>query len=504
MKGKEEVDVQTKVASLFTPMILRAGVYPAAIFMCAVSLLAAEGHPKWQTIEVGNVGNVTVRLKVLSPATLADAEWMMLEFFNSGRPVRVKSAHYRIESERYGLADSKPVRSGSLASGNDYDLFPDAWKTTPVGEVLIPRYCYRVVEQLSRYSSALLALAPPDGLLVKASIFLDLELENGSRLQLPDAGVPFQFEWRYPDEEGFARMRKRLVELLKKPESEAHKCHGYILETLLGISAVSKDIPFEELLTAIDRRSGGFDGRECLVKHLDTVGSRRREVVDYYLVRLQKLDIRVCDDLARVPAFWDESFIEPLVTMHEQEKKAPPFRALHVLSMHSDDWKDRQDIPKRLSAVLLNRFGHILKLKPEDFAAARKDELSLAAWAGFADDLGRTRDTGVLPLLRPFLDCRTQVLDPKTCFSALPGEMPPAFRACDCALDAILLLLDGNVNKAYSAAGFREKIAAARVKNRASTGGRDFGTWFGVSVEQIAEWRDEMILTLKKRFDDIK
>ena len=142
----------------------RVAAVVAACLLLAASLPAEEQQRAWRTVPVGKVGGIEVRLRLLSPATLADEEWIALEFENRGqKPVRVVNARYRMESRRHGLATGKPLTSGGLASGNAYDLFSEAWETTPVTIVLL-RGTHRVVEHPSRYSSTLLGLPPKAGL----------------------------------------------------------------------------------------------------------------------------------------------------------------------------------------------------------------------------------------------------------------------------------------------------------------------------------------------------
>ncbi len=451
----------------------------------AIEGMASE-KKEWQTVRAGKVGNIEVQLKCLPKACLSDESWISLHFVNSGKKsVRVTNASYRIERVTHTLDRKSPISSGGLASGNTYDLFHEAWETTPVSGILISPGVHNVVEHPSRYSSTLLGLPPKEGWFVKARLHLSLQMEDHEDLETPEEGVPFEFEWRYPNDKGFERMQARLMELLRNPQEKSHHCHAYILGTLLEIPEISDSISLKTLQSALNKRSGGFDGRREVAKRILRKGCDREELVRFYRSRLQGMDYRVCDDL-RVNSigFWDTSFIEPLVVMHEKNRKSPPFVSLRVLFQHSDDWKDDEEVTRRLSAVLLRRFGTILKRTPEDLKKKSAGEY----WAMYVPDLAMTRDKDVLPLLTPFLDHKTQVRDPSLARSGWPGEIPRSHRACDVALDAILTILDGNVERAYKEMG----IPPAS-DDKPNTLLRK------ITVEEATAWRDKMIVMVKKR-----
>lgn len=451
-----------------------------AVLLCTIPLRAADTRPAWQVLEVGTVGGISVRIEVLSPATLADEDWLAIEFRNStDNPIQVRHAHYRIECKEFGLVDGQLISSHALASGNVYDLFPKAWETTPVADILIPTGTYRVVQHPSRYSTTLLGLPSRDGVLVKATFHLSLELKDGARLHLPASGVPFEFQWLFPCENGFARMRGRLSELLATPEPKSHQVHGYILGTLLKIPAVSESIPLQSLLSAMNKRTGHFDGRENLVGHLIANYPQSDVVRRYYLDRLTKHDLAACSDLRRAPSLWDRSFVEPLISVYEKNTKSPPFTALAVLAKHHEDWAGRQDVARRLSSVLLRRFGMVLRKKPQELMKNPGDVPDLKTWASFAMQLANTHDREAVALLRPFLDCRVQVLDPKMLSNIFLGVRQPPYRACDVALHGILTVLDGDVEDAYKAAEFPQPSL--------------------ITHDELTARRDEMIALLKKR-----
>ncbi len=459
---------------------------------------AAETNKNWEDIPVGTIDNLEIRLLYRSMASLADEEWMQLEFKNKGNEsIQITNANYRIDSIRFSPDGKTQLSSGGLASGNTYDLFPYAWETTPVSDIVIlPGSTYTVTEHLSRYSSALLGLPLKEGLVVKALFFIDIELAKKKRLSLSSKGIPFTFMWQYPDANDFIYLKQRLMSLLQQPESKAHHCHSYVLGTLLKIPEISNDLSIEEISAAIDLRHGGFDGREDLIEYLETRNFERKKIIDSYHLRLNRMDTRVCDDLLHSQKIWDATFIEPLIIMHEQDTKSPPFKALAVLARHSEDWNDNSTITHRLSAVLLERRGMFLKLTPDELIAIKR----LEHWAMDVRDLSLTRDRDILTLLTPFLDWNTQIYDHRWSVPNIPGSLPASYRMCDIALDAILTILDGEVKKGYQIMGIPLSVAV----ERKMPNGKIFQIETSPTIEQMTIWRDSIIPKVKERLATLK
>lgn len=114
-----------------------------------------------------------------------------------------------------------------------------------------------------------------------------------------------------------------------------------------------------------------------------------------------------------------------------------------------------------------------------------RSELS-QTWSFGARAMGLTGDVAMIALLRPFLDNAARVIPKDSPGRAIPpdGSILEPMRACDCALDAILTLLDGDATIAYP--------PRARWRWSASLDRHD---------EALLEIRDEMIRGLKRRLD---
>ena len=209
------------------------------------------------------------------------------------------------------------------------------------------------------------------------------------------------------------------------------------------------------------------------------------EIRNHYLSLLEHKDSRASEDLLRAPWLWDRKFIMPLVAMHELSH-GPPFRELMVLYAHSSDWVNNRELPRRLSAPLLEHFGMFLKRTPDQLIETKQ----LDYWAMYARDLGQTRDRDALPFLIPFLNCKEAFRDPQAALSSSLGMLPPSYRACDAALNAILMILDGNTaDDTLQAAG-------------GPTAAPDGAMWITgrtPNLEEMTALRDKMILTLKAR-----
>ncbi len=452
--------------------------------------------PAWQSVDLGRLGDLIFRVRVLTPASLRDEEWLSLEFENTGRePVRVTNAYYRIERTTLDPQSWHAVSFGSLASGNTYDLFPDAWKTTPVAPILLQPGVYRVVRHPSDYSAALLGLAPPAGWTVEARLHLTLELAGQRLFSTPTRGVPLTFEWRPVDPSRFDLLRARLRRLIHAPTRD--DAHVYILQVLLNVPNVGDTLTAAELLASLAGRTGSLDGREALLAEIARRFPRDPAVLDYYATRLRagptpwrpgqppqrsEYDLAL-EDLAREPRIWDPNWVASLL---DQFERLSVGTTLSVLASHHADWPIGLAVPARLSTGVIAG-ARTLTRHPEDLTC---HELTIT-WVNEARQLALTRDPAAVPLLRPYLNCRERILDLSRCAIAAgyldyPG---PALRVCDVALDAILTLRGEDLTAAY--AEVRPPPAAA------DPFPRDLGAY--ESAMDAA--RDRLIADLLRRLD---
>ncbi|MBP7746250.1 MAG: hypothetical protein KA383_08955 [Phycisphaerae bacterium] len=455
----------------------------AALLICTAALADCATQPSspppWKSIDLGSVGDVVLRLSVLPAASLVDEEWLGIEFENtSSVPARVENAYYHIERTSRDPQSRRIVSSGSLASGNTCDLFPEAWQTTPVAAVVIPAGSHRVIRQPSEYSSALLGLAPPGGLIVEARFHITLELTGDQRYTTPETGVAFTFEWQPVAASQFDLLRARLRRLLQEPRRDASQV--YILQALLKVPDVSAALTARELLDSLAERDGGLNGRHALVAEIAQRYPRDPAVLAYYAAGVRAGDRRAAEDLAREPRIWDPTFLEPLLSWFEHASAPGLQTALAVLSAHRADWPADAHIPARLSRRLIAQSRVLSKAATE----LDGDDLTIC-WVADARDLAITHDPQVIPLLRPFLDRRERIVDltrwgPPVTY---PG---PALRVCDVALEAILTLRGDDLAAAYARAGRNTSIATQPATRPTDT--------FERTMDQI---RDGMIVDLR-------
>jgi hypothetical protein len=84
--------------------------------------LLADDIANWKTYPLASHQNLTVNLHVGPEATLADEEWIAIEFVNQGGSlIELKEASYLMKR-----TDRDFGGQPSLAGGNKQSLFPDA------------------------------------------------------------------------------------------------------------------------------------------------------------------------------------------------------------------------------------------------------------------------------------------------------------------------------------------------------------------------------------------
>lgn len=493
----------------------RAPAFPVLATSSAASLpqtAQTNSRPteerQWVVIPVVTAGQLTVRLKVRQRATLADENWLGLEFKNTGHESIKVSGHriwYSMTAERFNLRSGAKVCSGSLAGGNCVDLFPELWTSKPIAPLIIAPGACSVFAQPSDCSAALLGLPSQDGLLVRARVHLGIELEEDQGVSTSEAGVPFSFEWVYPDEAGFAAMRRRLRRLLQDPPPKSWSTCVRIRDALLSIPGGSEAVTAEELLAAMNHRQvrGIRDG---LAKHISQHLGRTPDVIAYYRQRLKEKDSAAIEDLHRCGGIWHEDFLETLLSICENDSGMPGYHALLALAHHYQHWPEDSDIPTRVSTVVLRWYAVLLR-KPDELSERDLVE----RWQHAARVLALAGDKTVIPLLRPYLDCRLRVLPPDASIAVDPDflQYPPPVRVCDVALEAILTLLSDDPCDTYEQA-LKSRMLSAHPgpKPAKAIGPAPSPSSTTTPAPSLLDgWapanqlRDEMIIDLKRRLD---
>jgi hypothetical protein len=446
----------------------------ALVLLCAGAAAGERSEEDPKTVVTVSGLDLTVRVKILPKASLASTGWLSLELENTGRePMIVTNAFYRFDAERCDPKTGERRSSCGLSFGTTYDLFPDAWKTRPVSTIVLePSKVHVVTDQPSDYSAALLGLAPEEGWRVRARFHVNLDLKGRGRMGSADEGLPFEFHWGRPDKAGFAELRARLMKILEGPEKKMHR--AYLLSALLDVPDVARTASCADLLAAVAKRESGAEGREMIARHLGKRFKGDPAVVAFYKERVEAGDAHAVYDLGAV---WDKAFVEPLVRLYEEQGE----RHAHVLPLlhnHRSDWAKNADLAARLSAAYR-------KLRPiVDKNVAELTVKQLPTWAHELQYLAMTGDRTLVASLRPLLDDRRVFRKSREAVSAIMTR-PATLRVCDCALDAILTLLDGNADEPYAKAGLS-----------------GFKSW--LDDAKVSEFRDKMIADLKRRLAEDK
>ncbi|MCA9271127.1 MAG: hypothetical protein KDA41_21745, partial [Planctomycetales bacterium] len=419
----------------------------------------------WRTYPLAAHERLTVNLRVKPTATLADEQWIAIEMVNAGdAPIHVTDARYLMARTDGHFGKGPPGRQPSLASGNSESLFPAAWAKSPVGRMTIPPGTYRVIEQPSTWSSALLGLGPPEGQRITAVIQLELVLADGTRVATKPKFTPFEFTWRRPDTDGFERMRSRLKRLVASPKFR--DSHADLVGRLLQIDEVSSALTLPEALAGLDKYGRMITGRDRLARFVDRRFPNDPALLASLEQRLRRMDPTVLHDLQCMPNTWGDSLLDPLLAMFAGD--AANWRlTLDVLDLHGSPHKANADLARRMS--------HAVVASGELSDASENAAVTITA---ALKALGRTHDRAAVKHVKPLLDDKR----PAPVESISPSRLKklPPFRICDVALDTALVLLDGDAGAMYRPLDVE-------------------GLDFAAIVNQAAAQRDLLIAKVKSR-----
>ena len=420
-------------------LLLAAGI----VVMTACSTNPPQDIGPWTVVDLGRVDNVVARLRVRERASMDQENWIAIEFENYGKePVELTNVHYNIDRTAGG-------GSGGMASGNEHSLFPEAWDARPV-KTLLQSGVHSIAGQPSDYSSALLGLPTRDGWMVKAVVDLSFGVKEHGRTS-PMNRHAFEFEWRYPDEAGFERMRTRLKNLLAQPFKYVEQ--AYLVNAMLQIPEVAKAANVRALLAALDIHEGPFSGHDAILKYLNMNCADNADVIAYFEKRLGIGQLQAVSDLLVCPRIWTSAFVEPLLRICETNPSRTDVVAryavakvegIEILAQRNPDQPADPAIAQRLSAAWLKAAGR-LGQKPSELSLSERGE-----WSREMLLLGKTRDSRMIARIQPLLDDKTMVWDEanidKLAFVSTSSSLPLT-RACDVAMQAILTILDGSANR---------------------------------------------------------
>ncbi len=451
--------------------------------LCAV--LLALSVARAEETEVLRHGNLSVVLVYPESATLADQDWLSIEFRNTGsKKIEIADASYRMEKEVWVAGELHST--GGLASGNTYDLFPHCWEVTPVAPRFVEPGVYAVTRHPSRYSSALLTFPSDTDFEVRASFHFRLTLSDNTRISSPQNGIPFSFRWEKLDAEGMAAIEEEILTMLDNPEPESASVHGYRLTALLKVGMFPSLTP-DRLLRAIDlRRDDPWSGRTKIIQlYLDTVEDLNH-LQEYYRDHIPEGWPSLFDDIRIfADALWRDDFLAPLVNVATSEHHPRRGGAFQLLSSLWMKWSKNTEIRSALAQSTIQKWN-VLQGKSEEEITQNNH---LNALTSFIDELGECRDPNLIPALLPYLEWDARhtaedkielvMLEDRIGSGAEDFILPPTFRVRDEALYAILSIQYGDIKLGLVDLGYRDLVPK-----------RDGGTFL---IEEEDRWRNSII-----------
>lgn len=419
-------------------------------FLLAATIIS-KANPitdkSWSTVEEQHLGGISMRLKLKANPSLIDTRWISLEFENmTGEAIPVKDVAYHLVYRIYDKKGGKLLREAQLSSRSPAEIIDGAFES-PVPVVKLSPGKSQSSRFPSAFGASLLGLPDKTPLYVEATAEVAVELSKIKDLNFAWKDLHFSFSWTRPEPIEFSALYQRLLELLEQPEYAPF--HHHDLYTLLAAPEVSAALTVDQLINALQKRSGKEDGRLAILYHLNERFAKDKKLLDHYTNLLRQQDLQAIADLAEAPEIWDDRFLEPLIQLYQQANTGIMFRVMDVLYSHQSFWIKKEGITKILSDLLLYKYEKIIYETPENLS-----HQDLLEWSSAVTMLGKTGNKEVIPLLCPFLQCRERVLAEAIQLDFKSMELPRAMRVCDNALEALLRLEEKDLFKVYKKAGY--------------------------------------------------
>ena len=244
---------------------------------------------------------------------------------------------------------------------------------------------------------------------------------------------PFEFEWLYPDKDGFEQLQVRLRDLLRKPAKEF--ASDYMFHAMLKIPEVTRAVSVKDFLAALELYQGprsSYD-RQGVLEYLN---KNSEQVTGYFERRIEADDPSAARDLLQADKIWSPALSDLLLRYCERNPQSAD-AAIRVFFFRGVGKPADPAVARRLSSAWL-KTASLLSEQPENLPLAKR-----AAWAEQVETLGRTRDVKMIPRLQALLDDKVTVWDEAEIrYLETPGI--PNTRACDVAMAAILAILGRN------------------------------------------------------------
>ena len=382
----------------------------------------SEGS-RWKSVVLWTNETLSATLYYMPEASLADEDFMFLEFNNQTRKtLDIQQAWLGLPGTRVNLGTKASVFMGDMTGGAIYrgNLPPGKTRANQTG--------------VFEGELANLGLPPREGFQVDLVAKANLRLSDGTSFSVPGEGVEFGFQWRYPSREEMASMSRRFKELLAHPDYQFG--HGYRVQSLAAVQEVADSVTLEELLAARKSRQGSVDGRYSVVQVLARRFRDDPTVVRLYNTELEEGNSDSVGDLHTVQQLWNAAWVVPLVSLFEKTGNSS---LLTILGYHRSDWATNREHVGHLAAGLL-RHRPLLNANVTSLAAG-----DLYSWCQAASEAGDIGAHSLVPVLRPGLDDKRLAIHPHE--RRLPFT-PARRRVCDVALREILTIVDGSAEPA--------------------------------------------------------
>jgi hypothetical protein len=247
----------------------------------------------------------------------------------------------------------------------------------------------------------------------------------------------FSFEFHYPDPTEVETIKARFKQLLARPDNQF--ASGYYLTAFSQLPEVRDSVTLDEVLSALKSRTW-VDGKTALMTIIGNRFANEPKVLAHFVDQLSHDHGDAFFSFPR-EVRQNPVFIEPLVKRYEKNgDNSTELRELRSL------WISSPQIVARLSTALLKKHPTLSR----NVAELSGDDL--CHWRSGVADAGIIGDTNFLKWLQPALAEKRIVPD---CISEHDSRPRPTWspRICDCALEAVLMIVDGHSSPAFKKAG---------------------------------------------------
>lgn len=361
-------------------------------------------------------------------ASLADEDYMFVEFDNhTKKPLDVLQAWLGLPGTRTDRQTQKSVFMSDMTGGVVYNGILPPGKTR--------------ANQHGVFECGLvnLGLPPQQGCHVELTPRADVQLVDGTRFSTADDHRTLDFENRFPSPAEIKRMEYHFHEMLNHPDNQF--AFGYYFDALIQLPEVMNSVTLEELLSGLKSMSW-VEGKDAPMTIAGKRFSNDPQVLAYFVDQLSRDDGDAFFSFPR-EVWQNPIFVEPLVRRYEKNGND----SMELLQLRTA-WVTNKEIVARLSTALLKKHP-VLNQNVAGLSSA-----DLYNWSTAVPDAGIIGNTNFLKWLGPALDDRRTIPDFTSKYDSQP-RLPWSPRVCDCALGAILMIVDGDSWSAFKKAGIQ-------------------------------------------------